>query len=263
MSHRHKKSLGQHFLHDQALLQDIVGEIQPQNDERLIEIGPGEGVLSHRLSHLCCSLSLIELDHRLVSKLNHDFAKQDSVRVIQADALKYDYADLTNEECRIVGNLPYNISSQLILRFLKLKNVSEMYFVIQRELAQRLCAQPGASDYGRFSLMTQIHCQAEQVFDLPPEAFDPAPKVWSSLVRLSVTPSLMSDAEQQIFANVVRQAFSQRRKQVANSLNKVISPDQLEQLNINPSLRAQNLTMSDYEKISKRLSKERQGDKHD
>lgn len=250
MSHRHKKSLGQHFLHDQTLLQALVATIQPHSDESLIEVGSGEGVLSHQLSGLCRSLSLIELDSKLVNKLKHDFAQQDSVNVIHADALKYDYTELTREQCRIVGNLPYNISSQLILRLLQLPNVTEMYFVIQKELAQRLCAQPGESDYGRFSLMTQTHCQTEHVFDLPPEAFDPVPKVWSSLVRLLVTPCCMSVTEQQVFADIVRQAFCQRRKQIVNSLRKVIHSEQLEGLGLDPSARAQELSIADYQKIA-------------
>ena len=251
--HRHKKSLGQHFLTDAGLLRSLVSAINPQENEHLIEIGPGEGVLSQQLYPLCRQLTLIELDDSLVAQLQVDLKGQPSVNIIHANALRFDYAayavDTADAPVRIIGNLPYNISSQLILTLVATASYHEMYFVIQRELAQRLCASVSQSGYGRLTVMANVYCQSEVLFDLPPDAFFPPPQVWSSLIRIVPIACTLSEQEKVMLTKIARAAFGKRRKQLTNSLGDYLSADDLSRLDIDPRLRAENLSLSDYLRI--------------
>lgn len=252
MTHQPRKRFGQHFLEDSAVLDQIVHAIYPKENDEIVEIGPGEGVLTEQLLPYCRHLTGVEIDRDLVRYLQEKFKHEKKITIIEQDALQF---TLENSSLRIVGNLPYNISTPLLFHlFSQIKNIRDMHFLLQKEVVDRLCAAKCSADYGRLSVMTQYYCSAEKFFEVPPEAFNPPPQVYSAFIRL--TPhSTKPDIPIEKLKQVVTIAFNQRRKTISNSLKSVISKEELEKLNISPQQRAQELSVEDFIKITQYLRK--------
>ncbi|MGR8951553.1 MAG: 16S rRNA (adenine(1518)-N(6)/adenine(1519)-N(6))-dimethyltransferase RsmA, partial [Gammaproteobacteria bacterium] len=253
MAHIPRKRFGQNFLHDQSVISHIIACLAAAPDQHWVEIGPGQGALTQPLLKAGVRLDVVELDRDLVELLKKKFAGHTHLRIHSADALKFDFSSLAGEgeRLRIVGNLPYNISTPLMFHLLTSAHcIEDMHFMLQKEVVERLCAEPGNKQYGRLSVMMQYHCEAELLFDVPPESFDPAPQVMSSIVRLIPhrRPPVQVDNLEN-FNRVVTQAFSQRRKTVRNSLKNFLGDETLKILSIDSGLRAENLTLQDFAAI--------------
>lgn len=256
-SHQARKRFGQNFLHDQQIIDRIIREISPKSGEHLLEIGPGQGALTKQLARSGARLDCVELDRDLAEHLRHQYRDYENVQIHQQDILKFDIGEIANNKpIRIVGNLPYNISTPVLFHLLKYSGqISDMSFMLQLEVVERMSAGVGDKNYGRLSLMLQYYCTAEKLFTVPPQAFNPQPKVNSAIVRLSphsVLPLPARDVES--LKLVVRTAFNQRRKTLKNSLKTLISDETLTDLAIDSSLRPENFSLADYVKISDAIS---------
>lgn len=259
LGHTARKRFGQNFLHDNYVISQIVGAINPQNGEHLVEIGPGLGALTEPVCELIDTLTVVELDRDLAARLrSHPFIAK-KLNIIESDALKFDFSSLMTDgkPLRIFGNLPYNISTPLMFHLFSFaEKVQDMHFMLQKEVVNRLAASPGNKNYGRLSVMAQYHCQVIPVLHVPPEAFNPPPKVDSAVVRLiphKVKPvSLLNELT---LHTVCAQAFNQRRKTIRNSLKNSISEAELIALDINPELRAENLSLEQYAVIANAVDK--------
>ncbi len=257
MTHTPRKRFGQNFLHDHNIIYNILSSIQAKPGEHWVEIGPGQGALTEPLLKLGLRLDVVELDRDLVVLLKDKFRQQSHLQIHGADALKFDFSALAedNEKLRIIGNLPYNISTPLMFHLLdNFACIEDMHFMLQKEVVDRICATPGSKKYGKLSVMMQYYCATELLFDVPPESFDPVPKVMSAMVRLvpyQQPPVLVNDMEK--LNKVVSQAFSQRRKTLRNSLHKLIDEEAIIALNIDPTLRAEALSLNDFAKLSNLL----------
>lgn len=254
MSHIPRKRFGQNFLRDRAVIDRIIRAIGPAATDHIVEIGPGEGVLTRHLADAAGRLDAIELDRDLAAELRQFYAVADTVKVHQTDALRFDFASLTSgRPLRVVGNLPYNISTPLLFHlFSHAGLVSDMHFMLQKEVVDRLTAPSGSGDYGRLSIMAGYHCQAEKLFEVAPESFFPRPKVISAIVRLIPHAAPPVDCDPADLGRVVTAAFSQRRKTLRNSLASVLSDDDLRAVGIDPSLRAEKLELEDFSRLAKR-----------
>lgn len=253
---RARKRFGQHFLKDPQVLQSMLRAIAPQQHHQVIEIGPGQGALTDILAPHCQLLDLIEIDRDLIDYLKKRYP-QENISIHQQDALQLELKNINRSQqplC-IVGNLPYNISSALLFHLLAQKDhIAECYFLLQKEVVDRICAKPNSKRYGRLTVMIQYHCETHSVFDVPKEAFDPPPKVWSSFIYLKPHKEIQHKAKcLATLAHVVRQAFSQRRKTIANGLKTIMSTAALESININPTDRPENLSVADYVRISNEI----------
>lgn len=259
--HQARKRFGQNFLHDQNIIHKIVQSIRPQATDHIVEIGPGQGALTRHLLPACASLDAIELDRDLAAYLEQTLGSDPRFTLHQADVLKFDLATLGQapRSLRIVGNLPYNISTPCMFHLLRYPHlIADMTFMLQLEVVQRLAALPGDSHYGRLGLMMQYFCRVEHLFDVPPTAFVPAPKVTSAIVRLvpHETPPVQVD-DVACLQDVIRIAFTQRRKTLKNSLSALISEAELGGLPIDMSLRPENLSLAEYALISDTISRAR------
>lgn len=256
--HRARKRFGQNFLHDARIIERIVAAAQPRPGETLIEIGPGQGALTAPLLERGAALLAIEIDRDLAARLRERFADCAHFRLVEMDVLDFDFGSIGDggRELRILGNLPYNISTPLLFHLLQYRDrIVDMLFMLQLEVVQRLAAGPGDADYGRLSVMAQYHCRVEQLFKVPPGAFVPQPKVESAIVRLTPHTRLPHPVQDEaLFAQVVRSAFGQRRKTIRNTLRELVSPEQWTQLGIDAGLRAENLALADYARIANVLS---------
>lgn len=259
--HQARKRFGQNFLQDQNIIRNILLSINPKPGDKIAEIGPGLGAITeHLLNATGGHLDVVEIDRDLVQVLKTQFFNFPALQIHQGDALKFDFSQLVSgdEKLRIVGNLPYNISTPLIFHLLSFAGqVKDMHFMLQKEVVDRMAAQPGDNAYGRLGIMVQYHCRVESLFNVPPTAFHPQPKVDSAIVRLTpyeTLPCPAQDAKQ--LGNVVTAAFNQRRKTIRNNLKKLISAEQLENLGIDPGLRPENLTLQNFVAISDTLSAE-------
>jgi 16S rRNA (adenine1518-N6/adenine1519-N6)-dimethyltransferase len=254
MTHTPRKRFGQNFLHDHNIIYSILSSLQAKPGQHWVEIGPGMGALTEPLLQQKLRLDVVELDRDLVVLLKDKFKQHDNLQIYSADALKFDFSALAkdNEKLRIIGNLPYNISTPLMFHLLNNAScIEDMHFMLQKEVVDRICAAPGSKKYGRLSVMMQYFCATELLFDVPPESFDPAPKVMSAIVRLvphQQPPVEVNDMTK--LNRVVVQAFSQRRKTLRNSLKKLIDEDVIIALNIDPTLRAEALSLNDFAKLS-------------
>ena len=217
--HRARKRFGQHFLVDPGVISAITDAIAAKAGDRIIEIGPGQGALTGRLARSGCEFHAIELDRDLAARLRSEFAQADNVTIHEADALAFDFASL-GDELRVVGNLPYNISTPLLFHLLQYRErLVDMHFMLQKEVVDRMAAEPGSKAYGRLTIMLGVHFDVEALFDVGREAFDPPPDVLSSVVRLLPLPAGTYEVNDELrFAELVAQAFSQRRKTIRNSL---------------------------------------------
>ena len=251
-NHRARKRFGQNFLQDQGVISAIAQAIGPQPEQHIVEIGPGLGALTAEIMGKTKKLSLIELDRDLIPHLEQRFAKHQNWSILSADALEVDFSELADgDKVRVIGNLPYNISTPLIFHLLDHAEVIEdMHFMLQKEVVSRLTAQPGSGAWGRLSIMVQYFCDTQWLIDVPPEAFDPAPKVDSAVVRLTPRPPKMAVDSLKDFEMVIKTAFSQRRKTLRNTLKSLFNTDQLIALNIDPSARAESLQIKDYIRLS-------------
>ena len=260
--HRARKRFGQNFLVDERLTGRIVRCIAPKQNDNLVEIGPGKGAITGLLLEYCDTLNVVELDRDLIPLLLAQFARYPNFKIHQADALSFDFAKLINGDkpLRIVGNLPYNISTPLIFHLLSYQSqVADMHFMLQKEVVLRLAAVPGDKNYGRLSIMAQYYCAVENLFEVPPESFEPAPKVDSAIVRLTPHKHLPHPADNLGKLEIlVKTAFSQRRKTLRNSLKNLgLDEAQLSAMagltNLDLGKRAENLSLADYVQLCNTL----------
>lgn len=257
--HRARKRFGQNFLHDPGIIRRIVAAVAPKPGQRLLEIGPGQGAITASLLDSGAQLDVIELDRDLIPILEATFADRDNFTLHQGDALKFDIAGLAGDTpLRVVGNLPYNISTPLIFHLLDSRGaIADMHFMLQKEVVDRLAAQPGSKTYGRLGVMAQYFCEVEGLFDVPPEAFSPRPKVQSAIVRLrphSMLPHPADDVT--TLRDILRDSFGQRRKTLRNTLKQHIDSAHLEQLGISPTARPEQLALSDFVAIANAVHRE-------
>ncbi|SDJ48784.1 16S rRNA (adenine(1518)-N(6)/adenine(1519)-N(6))-dimethyltransferase RsmA [Billgrantia gudaonensis] len=256
---RARKRFGQNFLRDPGIIARIVRAIAPRPGERMIEIGPGQGALTEPLLEAAGGrLEAIELDRDLVPGLRVQFFDHPNFVVHEADALTFDFRELRGdgEALRVVGNLPYNISTPLIAHLLEAGDaIADMHFMLQKEVVERLAAEPGGADWGRLSVMAQYCCRVEALFTVPPEAFVPRPGVDSAIVRLTPHATLPFPArDEALLFDVVRQAFGQRRKTLRNNLKGRVDGEALEGLGIDPVRRPQTLTVEEFVRIANHLA---------
>ena len=250
MNHRIKKRFGQHFLVDRSVIDRIVSAIFPQKTDDIVEIGPGMGALTEPLLKQLDRLTIIEIDRDLIAYWQKRYS-EDRLTVIAQDVLDLDFSQWKTP-FRLVGNLPYNISTPILM---KLRDVGssmiDAHFMLQKEVVDRIVAEPGSKIYGRLSIMVQTHFEVDQLFDVPPEAFNPPPKVDSSVVRLKRTDRyLPAIKDYSLFSDIVRDAFCQRRKTITNSLKKQITAEQLSVLGIDPQARAEVLSIENFIQIA-------------
>ena len=253
--HQARKRFGQNFLQDEAVISRIISGINPRPGDRLVEIGPGLGALTEPLLEATDGhLEVVELDRNLIPILRTKFFNYPDFKIHEGDALKFDFDQLADEthKLRVVGNLPYNISTPLIFHLLEnITLLKDMHFMLQKEVVERMASQPSTSSYGRLGIMTQYFCRVQPLFIVGPEAFNPAPKVESAIVRLvphEVLPYPVKSIER--LQNVVRIAFTKRRKTLRNALSGVVAPEALEDLGIEASLRPENLTLEQFSLLS-------------
>ena len=254
LGHQAKKRFGQNFLHNDAVISDIIDAINPEPGENLIEIGPGLGALTEPVIERAGKLSVVELDRDLAHRLRHHPFLANDLTIYETDALKFDFSQLADEDqpLRIFGNLPYNISTPLIFHLLSFKDkVQDMHFMLQKEVVERMAAGPNCKAYGRLSIMTQYQCQVLPVMEIGPEAFKPAPKVDSAIVRLIPHANISNPVKDINALNTVcLTAFNQRRKTIRNSFKKLITLEQLSKLDIDANLRPENLCLDQYIKLA-------------
>jgi 16S rRNA (adenine1518-N6/adenine1519-N6)-dimethyltransferase len=251
--HRPRKRFGQHFLHDRNVVGRIVAALALGADDRVVEIGPGTGALTRELLTRVAHLDAVELDRDLIARLESDFPRE-RLTLHQGDALKFDFCKIASggDKLRLIGNLPYNISTPLLFHLLDQAGcIQDMLFMLQKEVVERLRAAPGGKDYGRLSVMIQYRCAVEKLFDVAPGAFTPPPKVDSSVVRLipyAAPPVAVDDPEK--FSRAVRAAFASRRKTLRNNMKGLLSAERMVALGIDPTRRAETLSLAEFAALS-------------
>lgn len=260
--HKARKRFGQNFLQDQNIIGRIVDSIRPQADDHILEIGPGQGAITRKLIAQCKKLDAVELDRDLAAYLQETVGQDPRFELHQGDVLKFDFSQLTDtpRSLRVVGNLPYNISTPCMFHLLTFHElIDDMTFMLQLEVVQRLAAVPGDSQYGRLGIMMQYFCDVEHLFDVPPTAFVPQPKVCSAIVRLRPHRNPKVQVKDiACFQDVVRIAFTQRRKTLKNSLSTLISEEELNKLPVDIGLRPEKLSLADYAMISDAITQLKQ-----
>ncbi len=260
IGHQARKRFGQNFLHDPGVIEQIIRAINPKPEDDIVEIGPGLGALTEEILAVNPRLQVVELDRDLIPVLRTKFFNYPEFRIHEADALKFDFSELmVDRPLRIIGNLPYNISTPLIFHLLAQAGVvQDMHFMLQKEVVQRMAAVPGDNNYGRLGIMTQYFCRVQPLFEVGSGAFRPAPKVDSAIVRLVPHKTLPQQAKDlETLQAVVRTAFNARRKTLRKALGGLVSVEQLRSLGINDGLRPENLSLADYVAIADRLVEER------
>lgn len=256
MAVRHipRKRFGQNFLVDTQVVADIIRAIHPARDDRVVEIGPGLGALTRPLLQKLGHLQVVEIDRDIVERLRHEFPEE-KLTVYSADALEFDFST-PGKNLRIVGNLPYNISTPILFHLSNFAtNITDMHFMLQKEVVARMVASPSTPDYGRLSVMLQCRFEMEQLFIVPPQAFKPAPKVESAIVRMSpLRQPPIAISQEKLFAGIVSAAFSQRRKTLRNTLGDQLKAEDFTALKIDSGLRAENLSVAQFVAITRRLT---------
>ncbi|POZ53925.1 16S rRNA (adenine(1518)-N(6)/adenine(1519)-N(6))-dimethyltransferase RsmA [Methylovulum psychrotolerans] len=254
MTHTPRKRFGQNFLHDHSIINDILSSTAAHPDEHWVEIGPGMGALTDPLLKTGVRLDVVELDRDLVAFLTDKFGARPRLTIHSGDALAFDFARLAEGDgkLRVIGNLPYNISTPLLFHLLEnTACIEDMHFMLQKEVVDRMCAPPGSKQYGRLSVMMQYYCEPELLFVVPPESFDPAPKVMSAVVRLIPHPQPpVAVRDVANLSRLVTAAFSQRRKTLRNALGKLLTAEQIQAAGVDPSARAETLALSDFARLS-------------
>ncbi len=255
-AHRPRKRFGQHFLHDPAVIARIVRSIAPAEGEHLVEIGPGRGALTRALLEAGARLDVIELDRDLIPLLE-TLAPPPRLRIHQADVLQFDFTTLDGRGgLRVAGNLPYNISTPLLFHLLdSARCIRDMHFMLQKEVVERLAAAPGSRAYGRLSVMIQYRCRVSDLFHIGPGAFTPPPRVESAFVRLVPHPAPPHPAsDEALFARMVRQAFSRRRKTLRNALQGLASEAHIAGAGIDPRRRPETLAVAEFVALCNHLA---------
>ena len=254
MKHIPKKRFGQNFLSDPDIVRSCIEAIHPQPDDLMVEIGPGLGALTLPLLKMLRQLHAVELDRDIVAWMQGHYPAE-KIAIHNVDALKFDFSTL-GDKVRVVGNLPYNISTPILFHLLEsVAHIVDMHFMLQKEVVERMVAEPSTSEYGRLSVMLQYRLQMEYLFTVPPEAFEPAPKVESAFVRLvpyGAPPHPASN--EKLFGKVVTAAFSQRRKTLRNTLKGLLDDAGFGALGIDPQLRAENLGVAEFVAIANYLA---------
>ncbi len=253
MKHIAKKRFGQNFLTDQSVISSLINAISPQADDLMVEIGPGLGALTKPLLQKISLLHVVEVDRDIVAWMQKEYVKN-NISIHNADALKFDFSSL-GQHLRVTGNLPYNISTPILFHLLdNVTHITDMHFMLQKEVVERMVAAPSTPAYGRLSVMLQYHLKMEYLITVPPESFEPAPKVESAFVRCvphATLPFIAKDEKH--FAKIVLAAFGQRRKTLRNTLKGLLDDDGFATLNISSQLRAENLSVSQFVTISNYL----------
>lgn len=264
IAHRPRKRFGQHFLIDELIIAKLVELIAPTSDQLIVEVGAGRGALTRALLERCGTLDAIELDRDLVAALERDCAFAGRLRLHQGDVLQFDFRTLyrENRPLRIVGNLPYNISTPLLFHLTQFSDMTaDMYFMLQQEVVDRLVACCNDSSYGRLSIMAQYHFHIEKLLTVERASFNPPPQVTSAVVRLIPHPQLPYPVrDYRMFSDVVRMAFNQRRKTLRNALKDYVNKDVLLSLGIDPQARPETLHASQFAAIANQLHGEQRGD---
>lgn len=256
--HKARKRFGQNFLHDPNVLRMMVGAIHPKEDDALVEIGPGQGALTFPLLERLGKMTAIELDRDLIEPLRTQSLLVGELNIINIDALKFDFSTLIEDQrpLRVVGNLPYNISTPIIFHLLgQAENIKDMHFLLQKEVVDRIVASPGGKEYGRLSIMVQYHCKAEKLFHVGPGAFRPAPKVDSAFCRLTPLEQPHTPAKNyQRFSSLVQLCFSQRRKTLRRTLKNQLDEAAFENAGIDSNLRPEQLSVTDFVHLSNQFT---------
>ena len=258
-----KKSLGQNFLTDSDIIQKIVDAVDPSMTDTIIEIGPGRGALTERLVESSAQIIAIELDRNLVPYLKRAFADRPNVQVVEGDALDVDLETILSassrasvaDKAKVVANLPYYISTAILQRLSEQRHLfSELVLMFQREVVERITAKPGNSERGYLTVIVEACFDVEKLFDVPPDAFRPMPKVWSSVVRLTPKPNFNFDKA--VFENIVSSSFAQKRKTILNNLKTSFNDAErlLAAADINPKRRAESLTLDEWVKLTTTIS---------
>ena len=251
-----KKHLGQNFLHEQSIIDKIVQAVNPKSGDRLVEIGPGQGAITFPLLDRHGELTVIEFDRDLIAPLTEAARSHGDLTVVHRDVLRVDFGALADGgRIRLVGNLPYNISSPILFHALDhAAAISDMTFMLQKEVVERMASGPGSKVYGRLSVMLQAYCTVTPLFTVPPEAFRPAPKVDSAVVRLvPLPPESIAVRDRGSFERVVRDAFGQRRKTLRNALSKLCDAGAIEAAGIRPDARAEQIEVGDFIRLANSL----------
>ena len=253
--HHPRKRFGQNFLHDPGTIARIVATIAPRPGDLLVEIGPGRGAITAGLLAVAGRLDVVELDRDLIPLLAQRFPPETGLTIHSADALAFDLCTLCPPgagRLRLVGNLPYNISTPLLFRFLEQTDcIQDMHLMLQKEVAERIAADPGGRDYGRLSVGIQVYCQVDALFTIGPGAFTPAPKVDSAFLRLTpYRPLPHPVADRATLTRLVAQAFSQRRKTLRNTLKGALPEGLLESQGIDPGQRAEQIPVEAYIRLA-------------
>jgi len=256
-----RKRFGQHFLHDPAAIRRIVAALAPRAGDTLVEIGPGRGALTRQLLACAdCTLDAIEIDRDLAAHLAAWFGGDPRHSLQVADALEFDFtglAALRGGRLRIVGNLPYNISTPLLFHLAAHADaILDAHVMLQREVVTRLAAQPGGGDYGRLTVMLAPRVTVERLFDLGPGAFQPPPRVWSTLARLTFLPAPRFTVSPH-YAEVVRAAFAQRRKTLRNALARLLSGAEIAACGLDPGARPETLAPQEFNTLALALDRTR------
>ena len=255
---RARKRFGQHFLHDPAVIDRIIAAIDPRPGQALVEIGPGRGALTGALLAAGSSLDVIEIDRDLAQALRERYAADSGLVVHEADALDFDWAALARARgapLRLIGNLPYNISTPLLFRLLEhAGSIEDMHFMLQREVVKRIVAAPGTASYGRLGVMLAPRVEATELLSVGPGAFQPPPKVWSAVVRLVPRPAPPPWAANPHYGPLVMAAFGQRRKTLRNALAALLSAEQIRAAGIDPGARAETLSAAQFGQLAQAAS---------
>ena len=254
--HRARKRFGQHFLADPGVIDAILNAVHATADDVIVEIGPGQGAITDALAHQAGQLHVVELDRDLAAELRSRYDDNHKVTVHEADALQFDFGAI-GERIRVVGNLPYNISTPLLFHLLEFREyIVDMHFMLQKEVVDRMAASPGSKAYGRLGIMLGCHLSVEPLFDVPPGAFDPPPEVNSAVVRLDpLPPGTFEIADEAALSALVAKAFMQRRKTLRNALRDVVLPEDFEAVGIDPGLRPEQVPIRDYVRLGNHLQR--------
>jgi 16S rRNA (adenine1518-N6/adenine1519-N6)-dimethyltransferase len=255
-AHRPRKRFGQHFLSDPGVIDAIVQAINPKPGDTVVEIGPGRGAITEPLARRAGHLHCVELDRDLAATLRRRFGSRDNVTIHEADALTFDFCTL-GDSLRIVGNLPYNISTPLLFHLIEGRDcISDMHFMLQKEVVDRMTAGPGSKTYGRLGIMLGCHLSVEALFDVGPQCFDPPPAVVSAVVRLMpLGSSRPAIDDEKLLGRLVATAFSQRRKTLRNALKTMLDDSELRSLGIDPGKRPESIPVSAYVALANYVSR--------
>jgi len=251
----HKKRLGQHFLHDKNIVNKIIKFVKPNKLDNFIEIGPGEGAITIPLIEKISKLILIEKDRSLIPILKDNLSDFQNITFINEDILKYEFKDITKDEIRIIGNLPYNISTEILFKIASTPlTIIDAHFMLQKEVIDRIIAKPGSKEYGRLSIMCQVYFDVKKLFEISPNAFYPKPKVQSAYIRMKRLKSkFKNNKHEKYFYEIVRKSFIARRKMIKTSLKDMITENDWVKLGINNNKRPEQLSVENFLNISSML----------